>query len=101
MKKKLITNDLNSISGPRGSAQSRDRFQEALDHLVPGDKDSHDTTNRWSGRETLSIELEATKTLKLQNELDDMVEQENVFPEDEALVTRRGQPPCKRVRKEG
>lgn len=98
-KRKTITQGLNSISGLAGGELNQTRLEEAMDVLVPKGAEL-DTTDRWGGK-NISIESEAATTLDLQKELDELVEAENVFPEDEMFVTRRGLPPCKRVRKEG
>jgi hypothetical protein len=47
----------------------------------------------------VSAEGAAETQMKLQDGLDDQFEDENRFPEDPDLVTKRGLPPCKRVKK--
>lgn len=91
---------LNSISGVRGSELHRDRMEELISAVVGDGGETQDTTDRWGGRD-ISIESEAARTLRIQRKLDDLVEKENIFPEDPEIVTQRGLPPCKRVRKEG
>jgi hypothetical protein len=101
MFKKKVANNLNSVA-PEGTDQARDRKEDLYDALVPTSGTVYDTTDRWgSGKKKVSIEREAEKTWRIQDGLDNLVEDENKFPEDPEAVTRRGQPPCKRVRKEG
>ena len=86
------------IKGSVAPFSSRERTEDMYDIVKPGRQlEQIDTTDRWSGREDISIEAERIKTLDIQEKLDKQVEDEN----QGITPIRKGLPPCKRVKREG
>lgn len=74
-------------------------LDEILEELAGGVETDWYRDSETGPDGVVSIEAAANREIHLKTRLDDQIESENVFPEDPELVTRRGLPPCKRVKK--
>lgn len=96
---------LESVAPPgtKQAEQRKEGLKEVILDATLGvgrDLARPDTTDRWAGRgteNTISVETERERTLRLQEELDRQIEQENLG----ITPIRKGLPPCLRVRDEG
>ncbi len=99
---------LGAVDGGKGTIQRRKRAESWVNYMIENDRTNlhqdnlhADTADNYGPGLKVSIEGAAGIQKALQEGLDQQVVDEKRFPEDPEQVTRRGLPPCKRVKQEG